>query len=607
MPNLIEINPAQAVSLARETPESQGAAVAQAVGNIGRGTEALGRGVMSYQSSVAQAAARDYRGQLKALRLDVNSRFGDPDERESHFETKRSALRDKVLRSNRFASKSRFNQDADLFEEDQRLALREQAHNDRMRIGYEAQGRIANDIADEVGDGELELPESMDRIRDQLSEWDRQVEAGLLSVEQRSRLSGSLATGAVQLRAQVDAGGAERMLDQLHSYIDPSSQATLRKSLEAESRLQGGRNTFDAALEAFGPNVSLSKLLAFGKANAPSGEARDDFDARARRYYTGRQSELRNAETEANELLFDATNEFLLGDPSIAEREEYRDSILRDVGSDPVGKKAAVALLDVGEVQTDSFYLGELWSNPGLMGQPGYTRQDLLTRLAPEDRRAFVKRHADFKAGTLNSSVIDSVLSENFDRLGIKKPSRKGEYLVRVRKILHGQTPTRDLVQDAFNSAHNPEGWTNEPVEVGDVIDSARNNRPEFLWAAVGQLQSEGRDPRDPESVAGLITQYEQGYNRVANREGAAAADDWYERFAAGTSPLVVELLRSGFTEAELGPEAIREAKRRKAAADRRATDAAIDLAAESIPAGLVAGEQTVMGVPVLPDGESGR
>jgi len=606
MPNLIEIDPAQAVSLARETPQSQGAGAAQALEATGRGAEALGRGVMSYQSSVAQAAARDYRSQLKALRLDVNAQFGNPDERESHFETKRSALRDKVLRSNRLASESRFNQDADIFEEDQRLALREQAHNDRMRISYEAQGRVANDVADEVGDGELGLPESMDRIKDQLADWDRQFEAGLLSTEQRSRLAGSLAKGAVQLRAQVDAEGAEHMLDQLHSYIDPSSQATLRKSLEDEDKLQGGRNTFDAAMDVLGPDATLSQLLTFGRENAPNGAARDDFEGRARRYYTGRQSEIRHGESESDEQLFDATSEFLAENPSVAAREEYRDSVMRDEGSTPAGKKAAVALLDVGEVQTDSFYLGELWANPGLMGQPGYTRQDLLTRLAPEDRRAFVKRHADFKAGTLNSSLVDSVLSENFDRLKIRRKSLQGEYVHRVWSMLRGQTPTRDLVQDAFDRAHDPDGWGGATIEVGDVVDNARNNRPEFLWAAVGQLKSEGRE-QDPESVAGLITQYERAYQRVSRREGTAAADDWYERFAAATLPTVPELLRGGFTEADLGPKSIQVANRLKTEADERATNAAIDLAAKSLPARLLAGEQTVMGVPVLPDGEFGR
>ena len=92
MPKLIEVDAPQALQLPRETAATQGADQAVALGQIGKGSEYMGRALMSYQSSTAKSAATDYRMKLRSLQRDIEQQYIDERQREDRlFDSRRGA------------------------------------------------------------------------------------------------------------------------------------------------------------------------------------------------------------------------------------------------------------------------------------------------------------------------------------------------------------------------------------------------------------------------------------------------------------------------------------------------------------------------------------
>ena len=129
MPKLIEIDAPQALSQPRETAASQGADQAAALGQIGKGSEYIGRAVMSYQTSTAKNAATEYRMQLRNMQRDVEQKY-DLDQRSEQFENRLPAVRERVLGEFKFASKNVFDRDARIYEGDYRYSLGENVQRD---------------------------------------------------------------------------------------------------------------------------------------------------------------------------------------------------------------------------------------------------------------------------------------------------------------------------------------------------------------------------------------------------------------------------------------------------------------------------------------------
>ena len=128
--------------------------------------------------------------------------------------------------------------------------------------------------------------------------------------------------------------------------------------------------------------------------------------------------------------------------------------------------------------------------------------------------------------------------------------------------MLRGQTPTRDLVQGAFDRARK-NNWrrANTLVDPADVIATTKAERPAFLWIAYRQLRLNGVPPTD-ENVFGMISQQERLFQKKAVEQGAAAANDWFQRKTEAAGGLVDELMRGGYSADDLGAQKFLDRRR---------------------------------------------
>ena len=452
MPKLIEIDAPQALSQPRETAASQGADQAAALGQIGKGSEYIGRAVMSYQTSTAKSAATEYRMQLRSLQRDVEQKY-DLDQRSEQFENRLPAVRERVLGRYKFASQNVFDQDARIYEGDYRYSLGENLQQEILQRGYSELQQEASSNAVFMSD-ETEFNGASEVFGEFASRIDGQLANNDITAAQARQLKASTVAGAIQNIQDENPAMATQLLERYASLLTPAQYANFDNSLSASTDINASLLAAETVFTE-NPNATVPQLRsAIGELGLTPSQRRD-ATAQMRQMVSDRETAVaRNRAKSSVSLVQDAYEQDW---PSYSPTEKATQIAAirknKDASPEAVATSLRIATAE-GKVVTDQALWAQLWSNPELMGTPGLAYSDVADRIQPSEWQGLEKRNASMEAGTLNESLVDSVLKRNFDRYLIEDDKQIGSIGLQVIARLRGTTPTADNVQEAFDQIY---------------------------------------------------------------------------------------------------------------------------------------------------------
>ena len=462
MPKLIEIDAPQALSQPRETAASQGADQAAALGQIGKGSEYIGRAVMSYQTSTAKNAATEYRLQLRNMQRDVEQKY-DLDQRSEQFENRLPAVRERVLGEFKFASKNVFDRDARIYEGDYRYSLGENVQQERLQRGYSELQQVASTNSVLMSDqtefdgASLVFSEFSNRINEELDNND-------ITAAQARQLKSTTLAGAIQNIQDENPAMANQLLNEYASLLTPAQYADFDNSISDSTDINASLLAAETVFTE-NPNATVPQLRsALGELGLTPSQ-RKDATAQMRQMVSDRETAVaRNRSKSSVSLVQDAHEQDW---PSYSPTQKATQIAAirknKDASPEAVATSLRIATAE-GKVVTDQALWARLWSNPELMGTPGLAYSDVADRIQPSEWQGLEKRKASMEAGTLNESLVDSVLKRNFDRFSIEDDLQVGSIGLQVIARLRGTTPTADNVQDAFDQIYQLGQRYDKPV-----------------------------------------------------------------------------------------------------------------------------------------------
>ena len=514
MPKLIEIDAPQALSQPRETAASQGADQAAALGQIGKGSEYIGRAVMSYQTSTAKNAATEYRMQLRNMQRDVEQKY-DLDQRSEQFENRLPAVRERVLGEFKFASKNVFDRDARIYEGDYRYSLGENVQQERLQRGYSELQQVASTNSVLMSDqtefdgASLVFSEFSNRINEELDSND-------ITAAQARQLKSTTLAGAIQNIQDENPAMANQLLNEYASLLTPAQYANFDNSISASTDINASLLAAETVFTE-NPNATVPQLRsALGDLDLTPPQRRD-ATAQMRQMVSDRETAVaRNRSKSSVSLVQDAYEQDW---PSYSPTQKATQIAAirknKDASPEAVATSLRIATAE-GKVVTDQALWARLWSNPELMGTPGLAYSDVADRIQPSEWQGLEKRNASMEAGTLNESLVDSVLKRNFDRYLIEDDKQIGSIGLQVIARLRGTTPTADNVQEAFDQIYQ----SGQRYDPGGV-----------LGYGVGILGGQGNEF---EGVSeGVIAEATESFPDLVSLMRAANADLNEDQFAA--------------------------------------------------------------------------
>lgn len=452
MPKLIEIDAPQALSQPRETAASQGADQAAALGQIGKGSEYIGRAVMSYQTSTAKNAATEYRLQLRNMQRDVEQKY-DLDQRSEQFENRLPAVRERVLGEFKFASKNVFDRDARIYEGDYRYSLGENVQQERLQRGYSELQQVASTnsvlISDqtEFDGASLVFSEFSNRIDEELDNND-------ITAAQARQLKSTTLAGAIQNIQDENPAMANQLLNEYASLLTPAQYADFDNSISDSTDINASLVAAETVFKE-NPNATVPQLRsAIGDLDLTPSQ-RKDATAQVRQMVSDRETAVARNRSKASVSLVQDTYEQNWSSYSPEQKATQIAAIRKNKNASPEAVDTSLRIATAeGKVVTDQALWARLWKNPQLMGTPGLAYSDVADRIQPSEWQGLEKRNASMEAGTLNESLVDSVLKRNFDRYSIEDDKQIGSIGLQVIARLRGTTPTADNVQDAFDQIY---------------------------------------------------------------------------------------------------------------------------------------------------------
>ena len=462
MPKLIEIDAPQALSQPRETAASQGADQAAALGQIGKGSEYIGRAVMSYQTSTAKNAATEYRLQLRNMQRDVEQKY-DLDQRSEQFENRLPAVRERVLGEFKFASKNVFDRDARIYEGDYRYSLGENVQQERLQRGYSELQQVASTNSVLMSDqtefdgASLVFSEFSNRINEELDSND-------ITAAQARQLKSTTLAGAIQNIQDENPAMANQLLNEYASLLTPAQYADFDNSISDSTDINASLLAAETVFTE-NPNATVPQLRsALGELGLTPSQ-RKDATAQMRQMVSDRETAVaRNRSKSSVSLVQDAHEQDW---PSFSPTQKATQIAAirknKDASPEAVATSLRIATAE-GKVVTDQALWARLWSNPELMGTPGLAYSDVADRIQPSEWQGLEKRKASMVSGNLNESLVDSVLKRNFDRFSIEDDLQVGSIGLQVIARLRGTTPTADNVQDAFDQIYQLGQRYDKPV-----------------------------------------------------------------------------------------------------------------------------------------------
>lgn len=452
MPNLIEIDAPQALQLPRETAATQGADQAAALGQIGKGAEYMGRALMSYQRSTAKSAATQYRMRMRALQRDVEQNY-DLDQREQQFENRLPAIREEVLSEYKFASQAVFDQDARIYEEDYRYSLGENVQTEALQRQYAelqadatAESALIADQEDLEAAGE-EFGDWVNRVAVLQSEND-------ITAAQARALTSSALSGAIDNLQDENPELAGQLLERYASHLSPQQYSTFDNSINQARDINASLLAAETVFSE-NPNASVPQLrTALGELDLTP-KQRKEAMGQLRQMATDRETAGVRERARAGRALIQNAQETNWATVPPEEKAARIAGIRRNREASPEAVATALRIAtSSAPVVTDQTLFGQLWRNPTLLNTKGFAYTDLADRIKGEDWQKLEKRSAAAADGTLNASVVDSTLSNNFDRYGITKDKDIGMITLQVQARLRGTVPSRDSVQAAFDDVY---------------------------------------------------------------------------------------------------------------------------------------------------------
>lgn len=452
MPKLIEIDAPQALSQPRETAASQGADQAVALGQIGKGSEYIGRAVMSYQTSTAKSAATEYRMQLRSLQRDVERKY-DLDQRSEQFENRLPAVREQVLGRYKFASQNVFDQDARIYEGDYRYSLRENVQQEILQRGYSELQQEASYNAVLMSD-ETEFDGASEVFGEFSSRVDEQLANNDITAAQARQLKSTTLAGAIQNIQDENPAMATQLLEQYSSLLTPAQYASFDNSISDSTDINASLLAAETVFTE-NPNATVPQLRsALGELDLTPSQRRD-ATAQMRQMVSDRETAVARNRAKSSVSLVQDTYEQDWSSYSPTEKAANIAAIRKNKDASPEAVATALRIATAeGKVVTDQALWARLWSNPELMGTSGLAYSDVADRIPPSEWQGLEKRRASMEAGTLNESLVDSVLKRNFDRYSIEDDKQIGSIGLQVIARLRGTAPTADNVQEAFDQVY---------------------------------------------------------------------------------------------------------------------------------------------------------
>ena len=452
MPKLIEIDAPQALSQPRETAASQGADQAAALGQIGKGSEYIGRAVMSYQTSTAKNAATEYRMQLRNMQRDVEQKY-DLDQRSEQFENRLPAVRERVLGEFKFASKNVFDRDARIYEGDYRYSLGENVQQERLQRGYSELQQVASTNSVLMSDqtefdgASLVFSEFSNRINEELDSND-------ITAAQARQLKSTTLAGAIQNIQDENPAMANQLLNEYASLLTPAQYANFDNSISASTDINASLLAAETVFTE-NPNATVPQLRsALGGLDLTPSQRRD-ATAQMRQMVSDRETAVARDRAKSSVSLVQDTYERDWSSFSPTQKATQIAAIRKNKDASPEAVATSLRIATAeGKVVTDQALWARLWKNPQLMGTPGLAYSDVADRIQPSEWQGLEKRKASMEAGTLNESLVDSVLKRNFDRFSIEDDLQVGSIGLQVIARLRGTTPTADNVQEAFDQIY---------------------------------------------------------------------------------------------------------------------------------------------------------
>lgn len=450
MPKLIEVEAPQALQLPRETAATQGANQAVALGQIGRGAEYMGRALMSYGIDSAKTAASEYRTRLRSLQSEIEREY-DVDERAAQFDNRLPALREKVLGSHKFASESVFDQEAGIYEDDFRYTINEHVQTELLERKYVGLQSRASDKSAFIAEAE-DLDEASDEYDSWTAEVDAQLEANDVSAAQARSLKSDAIVGAINNLQDENPELAGQLLERYRTYISPQQYSSFDNSISESRDMNASLLAAESVFEQ-NPGASMPQLRAALGDFELTPKQRKDASASLRQMVSDRETADTRARDAAGRSLIQNVYELDIPNMDPAEKQRHLNKIARNKDASPTAVATALRIATATTpVVTDQNVFGRLWRNPGLVGTPGHTWNELADRIKPENWQSLLKRSEALREGTLNTDLVNGELNILFDRYRVTSDKESGAYVLQVNAWLRadGRVPTKELVRQAF-------------------------------------------------------------------------------------------------------------------------------------------------------------
>jgi hypothetical protein len=557
VPKLIELNAPQAISLPRETAETQGGVQAAAIGTLGKQVSSLGRSVMSYQKATANAAAAEYRMELRSLTKTIE-RSTDPAGRLEAFENQTPSIRARVLKKYRFASAPTFDESASLYEGDYRYSIDENAHTEMLQRTDAMQDGIATSISVHAASAS-----DIEAVEETLSEgfatWDAMASDGDLTPIRLRALKRDTVFGTITNLSDENPELAQQVLKNHSSSLTPAQFAQFDNFLDDAVGINRQVDIADDLFTLY-PDATVPALAALVKKIYNDGDItvreRDGINTRISAMVSDRETAANRTQQKADTAIIDLVYAADYDNMTPQNKAALRGSIERKPGLSPGGRSTALSVFDAqGVVKTDPATFGFLWSNPHLLGtpaeyddagnqtKPDYTLNGLATRLEPEHLMALQKeqtKRAGSSAANLeksvgafgtHSSLVTSIVNANFESRGIVNEKKRGVILLQMIEALSGKVPTQTNVQDAFDAilagSQKPGRWygysTDYDYFPAATIRLASEEQPELLAVVAGSIVARtGRTPNDNELAEKVSRTLEDLESLRANPEAFA-------------------------------------------------------------------------------------
>ena len=415
---------------------------------------------MSYQTSTAKSAATEYRMQLRSLQRDVEQKY-DLDQRSEQFENRLPAVRERVLGRYKFASQNVFDEDARIYEGDYRYSLGENVQQEILQRGYSELQQEASSNAVLMSD-ETEFDGASEVFGEFSSRVDEQLANNDITAAQARQLKSTTLAGAIQNIQDENPAMATQLLEQYSSLLTPAQYASFDNSISDSTDINASLLAAETVFTE-NPNATVPQLRsALGELDLTPSQRRD-ATAQMRQMVSDRETAVARNRAKSSVSLVQDTYEQDWSSYSPTEKAANIAAIRKNKDASPEAVATALRIATAeGKVVTDQALWARLWNNPELMGTSGLAYSDVADRIPPSEWQGLEKRRASMEAGTLNESLVDSVLKRNFDRYSIEDDKQIGSIGLQVIARLRGTTPTADNVQEAFDQVY----------ELGQRIDS---------------------------------------------------------------------------------------------------------------------------------------